>query len=169
MLKIYVYGTLKQGFWNHDRYCKGVVRVREAEVIGRLFKLPTGVPVLEVPTNLVLAEGTLDPRGDARLQRQHAESFREDALAEPEGPDYMPDYGWGTVKGQILYFNDPLLRLPHIDTLEGYLQGGWSPYRRFLYPSRSDDGLMPVWLYAAGDSAAVRAAQMPLRSGRWPS
>ncbi|MDR1080654.1 MAG: gamma-glutamylcyclotransferase [Deltaproteobacteria bacterium] len=170
MLKLYVYGSLKQGFWNHDHYCRGVVSVREAEVIGRLFKLPSGVPVLEVPPNLVLAEGTLDPRGDALLQKEHAECFGETRVAEPEMPGYMPEYGWGSVRGEIMSFNDPLLRLPHIDTLEGYLQGGSSPYRRLLYPSRHGSRVEPVWLYAAGcDSADMRGEQMPLPSGRWPS
>jgi gamma-glutamylcyclotransferase (GGCT)/AIG2-like uncharacterized protein YtfP len=168
MLMIYVYGTLKHGFWNHDRYCKGVVEVTEGEVLGRLFELATGIPILEVPDNLVLAEGTRDPRGDARLQREAAGESWEGLLSPPDEPSHTPEYGWGRVKGEIMHFNDPLLRLPPMDHLEGYKPGDACHCRRLLYPARSGGCLVPVWLYA-GDAARARVPRFPLRSGRWPS
>ncbi|MDR3152786.1 MAG: gamma-glutamylcyclotransferase [Deltaproteobacteria bacterium] len=168
MLQLFVYGTLKLGFWNHDRYCKGVVLIEEAEVLGRLFALAGGEPLLDVPPSLVLAEGTLDPRGDALLQREEARNISEDDLADPEGPLHMPEYGWGAVKGEILHFNDPLLRLPSMDRLEGYCPGVRGAYRRLLYPARSAGRVLPVWLYA-GAPEAVTGARLALRSGKWPS
>jgi hypothetical protein len=45
MLRLFVYGTLKRSFWNHDRFCRGVLAVEDAPVSGRLFETPSGIPV----------------------------------------------------------------------------------------------------------------------------
>lgn len=34
MLRLFVHGTLKRGFWNHDRFCRGVLTVENAVVSG---------------------------------------------------------------------------------------------------------------------------------------
>ena len=60
MLRLFVYGTLKRGYWNHDLFCRGVLAIQEAQVRGRLFEGP-GFPVLEVPDEDILAHGTGDP------------------------------------------------------------------------------------------------------------
>ena len=39
---------------------------------------------------------------------------------------------WGAVYGELLTFDDPETRLPPIDRLEGFRQGGRSLYRRVL-------------------------------------
>jgi hypothetical protein len=65
-LRLFVYGTLKQGYWNHERFCRGVLSVEEAVVRGRLYELPSGIPVLEVPEADVLAHGTADPLASLR-------------------------------------------------------------------------------------------------------
>jgi len=57
MLRLFVYGTLKRGFWNHDRFCRGVLTVEYAVVRGRLFEASSGIPVLEVPEEDILAVG----------------------------------------------------------------------------------------------------------------
>lgn len=44
VLRIFVYGILKRGFWNHDRFCRGVLDIREAEVRGRLSENALGYP-----------------------------------------------------------------------------------------------------------------------------
>ena len=45
VLRLFVYGTLKRGYWNHDPFCRGVLAIQEAQVRGRLFEGP-GFPVL---------------------------------------------------------------------------------------------------------------------------
>jgi hypothetical protein len=57
MLRLFVYGTLKRGFWNHDRFCRGVLAVEDARVRGRLFETSSGIPVLQVPEEDILAVG----------------------------------------------------------------------------------------------------------------
>ena len=49
LLRLFVYGTLKRGYWNHERFCRGVLSVEEAVVWGRLYELPSGIPVLRCP------------------------------------------------------------------------------------------------------------------------
>ena len=74
-LRLFVYGTLKQGYWNHERFCRGVLSVEEAVVRGRLYELPSGIPVLEVPEADVLAYGTADPLADVATQARLAAEF----------------------------------------------------------------------------------------------
>ena len=57
MLRLFVNGTLKRGYWNHDAFCQGVLEVREAQVLGRLYEGP-GFPLLEVSHEDILAYGT---------------------------------------------------------------------------------------------------------------
>jgi len=71
-LRLFVYGTLKRGCWNHDRFCRGVLDVQEAVVRGRLYEMPSGTPVLEVPEADVLAHGTGDPLVDVATQARSA-------------------------------------------------------------------------------------------------
>ncbi len=47
VLKVFVYGTLKPGEANYDRYCKPwVVEAKAAIVYGELYHLPFGYPAL---------------------------------------------------------------------------------------------------------------------------
>jgi len=52
--RVFVYGTLKPGEENFDRYCKNwVTESQEATVQGRLFALPAGYPAITVGNNKV--------------------------------------------------------------------------------------------------------------------
>lgn len=47
MIKIFVYGTLKPGETNYQKYCQGkVTEVTKAIASGKLFKLPMGYPAM---------------------------------------------------------------------------------------------------------------------------
>jgi len=131
LLRLFVYGTLKRGYWNHERFCRGVLSVEEAVVRGRLYELPSGIPVLEVPEADVLAHGTADPLADVATQARLTAEF----AAHPEpGENGAPGGRWGPVYGELLTFDDPETRLPAIDRLEGFLPGGPCLYRRVLVP-----------------------------------
>lgn len=70
ILRLFVYGTLKQGYWNHQRFCAQARSIEPAVVWGRLYHLHAGFPALEVPEGLILARGTADPLADARRQQE---------------------------------------------------------------------------------------------------
>lgn len=44
-LRIFVYGTLKPGYRNHDRYCRDrLIDLQPAQVRGSVYSLPVGYP-----------------------------------------------------------------------------------------------------------------------------
>jgi len=45
-LPVLVYGTLRQGFANHERFCSDVLDVIPASTAGRLYDLPYGFPAM---------------------------------------------------------------------------------------------------------------------------
>lgn len=148
-LDIFVYGTLKRGERNHDRFCRGVLRVREATVRGQLYDLPFGFPALVVPEESILATGTADYLADAKRQRS----------AVPN-PDQIRE---SVVHGELLTFGDPLNRLPSLDGLEGFHPGEKTLYRRILIPVQADGETLPAWAYAV-----ERPSGEHLPGGRWP-
>ncbi len=105
-LNVFVYGTLKRGQSNHERFCQGVLTVREATVPGRQYELPFSFPALIVSETYVLATGTTDYLADAKKQNH----------ASPNQRASLPS---STVHGQLMTFDDPADRLIALDALEG--------------------------------------------------
>jgi len=120
ILRLFVYGTLKRGYWNHDRFCRGVLDVQEAVVRGRLCEMPSGIPVLQVPEEDIIAHGTADPLADVATQARFAEDLA--SILEPV-PENATAGDCGPVYGELLTFDDPETRLPAIDRLEGLSTG----------------------------------------------
>lgn len=165
LLRLFVYGTLKRGCWNHERFCRGVLSVEEAVVRGRLYELPSGIPVLEVPEADVLAHGTADPLADVATQARLAAEFAARAAHPELGENDAPGGRWGPVCGELLTFDDPETRLPAIDHLEGFLPGGPSLYRRVLVLASTRGRRVLVWLYVEG--AGMRRPARRLADGVW--
>ena len=161
MLRLFVYGTLRRGYWNHHAFCQGVLEIREAQVRGRLYEGP-GFPLLEVPEEDVLASGTAEPLADvatqARLSGQMGSSPRPDRESATVG-------AWGAVYGEPLSFNDPESRLPAIDRLEGFRPGGSSLYRRVLVAATVEGARELAWVYTV---ETIRITRRRIVSGRWP-
>jgi len=175
MTTLFVYGTLKRGYWNHDRFCRGVLDVQEAVVRGRLYELPSGIPVLEVPEADILAHGTADPLADVATQARpagHLASHLEPMPDKSAGQRIWTCQrharrvramdgehqsatagGWGPVYGELLTFKDPSIRLPAIDRLEGFSPEGRCFYRRVLFPVSIIRGSFTVaWVYVGEEA-----------------
>jgi gamma-glutamylcyclotransferase (GGCT)/AIG2-like uncharacterized protein YtfP len=154
-LTLFAYGTLKRGHSNHERFCRGVLDVREATARGRLYDLPFGFPALVVPKEDVRAEGTSDYPADAR-----------ESGPSPDACIPKASLGWDVIHGEILTFGDPEERLPSVDGLEGYRPGEPSLYRRILIPTAPSGAKRAVlaWTYAVGSASGVH-----LPGGRWPA
>ena len=161
MLRFFVYGTLKRGYWNHDAFCQGVLEVREAQVRGRLYEGP-GFPMLEVPHEDVLAQGTAEPLADVATQA------RLSARARPS-PQPLPESAtpgaWGAVYGELLTFDDPEFRLSATDRLEGFRPEGSSLYRRVLVLATVNGAREFAWVYTV---ETTRIKRRRIVSGRWP-
>ena len=106
MLKLFVYGTLKRGFWNHDRFCRGVLTVEDAVVCGCLFETPSGIPVLQVPEEDILAVGTTNPLADVATQAHLAARMSN---LEPT-PDPVPEEGHRRALGPCVQGTSDLRR-----------------------------------------------------------
>jgi len=162
MLRLFVYGTLKRGFWNHDRFCRGVLDVREAAVRGRLYEMHSSIPVLRVPDGYVLAHGNSDALADVATQVR----FSEHLASYPEPTTKSATAGdWGRVYGKLLTFDDPETCLPAIDRLEGFRPGGPSLYRQLFVPICITGMVHPAWLFI-GDSS-LRPNLRLIYSGIW--
>ena len=153
MLTMFVYGTLKRGERNHERYCSGVLRVEVGTVRGELYDLPHfGYPELIVPEESVRAFGTDDPARDADMQERLAHGH----------PSTLEGH---LVSGEILHFDDAGSRLPGIDRLEGFDPADASSlYRRVLLPVEPEIGrALLAWAYVVREPSGTY-----LPDGRWP-
>lgn len=156
-ITLLVYGTLKRGYWNHDRFCRNAINIRPAVTWGRLYDLPAGYPALEVPKSTILAHGTADPLADATTQ---------ESLMSLESSFNRPEGDWNIIHGELMTFNDPLSNLFPIDRLEGFRPGGLCLYHRILVPAQVNGSVIPSWLYA---SEMNHRGHRFLPCGRWPS
>jgi gamma-glutamylcyclotransferase (GGCT)/AIG2-like uncharacterized protein YtfP len=158
---IFVYGTLQQGQRNFDHYCRGVLSIEPARVLGRLYYLSDGhhltygYPMLEVPREHVLALGSEDYERDAALLSQLSESKVEPILGG----------NWELIEGEVHMFDDPLVRFPSLDALEDFHPGKNSLYHRVALRLQSPRERI-VWTYVAADGRLPTDA---VRIGpRWP-
>ncbi|MDX2176314.1 MAG: gamma-glutamylcyclotransferase family protein [Candidatus Sumerlaeia bacterium] len=139
MLRLAVYGTLRRGGPNHDRFMRGYRSVEEITLRGRLRWLTATIPILEVPAEDIVAVGSADPLADMRL----AERLQRESLGEAR-PAVAGT--WDEVPAELFTFDDPETRLPPLDRLEGFRPGVRSLYRRVLLGRP-----WGCWVYVEGD------------------
>lgn len=153
---LFVYGTLKRGCWNHDRFCLGALHLQEAVVRGRLYELPSGIPVLHVSEDDVLAVGKGDVLADVSVQKRLTSTLTR----------VEPPMNGEIVYGELFTFDDPAQRMPAIDRLEGFRPGQASMYRRILTPVFTEDGIAAAWVYITDSEQLLRSCRR-LQDGRW--
>jgi len=164
LLLLFVYGTLKRGYWNYKKFCQGVLSVENGAVPGRLYEQTTGIPMLQIPTESILASGSDDSLADVALQNRY--SGRTPLITADLQADNAGRWNW--VQGEILIFNDPEIRLPAIDALERFKPEGPSHYQRVLAPVRTASGEnIIVWLYIAANQ--IQRSAKWLSGGIWPA
>lgn len=137
---------------------QGALHIEEATIVGRLYELPSGIPVLQVPDSNILAVGSSNPMEDVATQEQFLDKL---AIAECEADD------WQIIQGELIVFPDATTALPPIDHLEGFNPGSHSMYNRVLLPVLiNGKQQVSAWCYA-GDSRLLRIA-MPTGKTSWP-
>ncbi|MBX3729404.1 MAG: gamma-glutamylcyclotransferase [Candidatus Sumerlaeia bacterium] len=140
LVPVFVYGTLKRGYWNHDPYLGRAVSCQPATVRGRLHVRHTGTPFLELPPSAILARGTADFRHDQTTQKLLAEGV------EASLPD--DDDDWLVVRGELALLPPEPDLLRQLDDLEGFDPDmpDDSLYHRVLAPIRAPE-LLAAWVY----------------------
>lgn len=151
MLRVFVYGTLKRGQRNHERFCRRKVGIEAATTRGRLYELPFGFPGLRTYERDVQAVGTTDYLADA--EKQHR--------AFPLPKASIPT--WDVVHGELITFDDPERRLVALDALEGYTPGEKGLYERVLIPVEVRGKAVLAWAYEI-----KRPSGIYLPGGHWP-
>lgn len=157
-LTLFVYGTLKRGYWNHEAFCADAISIQHTTVRGRLYELPSGIPVLEVPEQDIIAHGSADILKDIAMQRR----------LEVAVPGYLECSGenWQQIEGELITLPNPERTLPPIDRLEGFDPSGISLYRRVLVPVKlSGECIATAWCYVAG--SIVSRMLTPTFLTRW--
>ncbi|MEN6521086.1 MAG: gamma-glutamylcyclotransferase family protein [Armatimonadota bacterium] len=157
-LRVFVYGTLKKGFWNHDMFCRDALYIKEAALRGQLYELPSRIPVLRVPDNDILAFGTSDPLADAITQERYLDQMAVDTICDPACREM--------IRGEMIVFPHPELSLPPMDRLEGFMPGCPSLYIRVLVPVVTENDVLPAWCYIDGGN--LRKSIVPTRKSCWP-
>lgn len=182
----FVYGTLKRGFWNHDRFCRNAIDIRPATTWSRLYQLPAGYPALEVPESAILAHGTADPLADAATQARLAATLPQHAANRPPSGDppspqgfrfqkvsagqaggsgfrlrkdsagQAGGAGWDLIHGELITFPDPARDLPPIDRLEGFMRENCSLYRRVLIHAKTASRCCVCWCYVVDKSRLLQ-------------
>ncbi len=69
-VRLFVYGTLKEGFENHARYCSNAGRIEKATASGRLYDTGAGYPAMQFsdnPAEIVHGEIITLPEADLPL------------------------------------------------------------------------------------------------------
>ena len=152
-LDLMTIGSLKRGQWNHDRYCRGNIGIEPATVCGKLYLLPPGCPVLQVPVESILASGTHDAFYDAQIEYQENDD---------QDFEYKIYDGWSIVQGELITFSDPERFLPPIDKLNYFPLG----FDRHLIPARREDGIIVyAWAYTMHE---IPSGARLLPDGVWP-
>jgi gamma-glutamylcyclotransferase (GGCT)/AIG2-like uncharacterized protein YtfP len=129
LLQVFVYGTLKPGEANYERYCRGLVLKSEAAiVVGQLYALPIGYPAMTSGNSLV--HGYLLSFNDPMVLRQLDELEGYDLSRPTDQNEYVriqveafrPDY---QSLGQVWVYQ---MQLEQVQKLNGvYLpQGNWT-------------------------------------------
>jgi gamma-glutamylcyclotransferase (GGCT)/AIG2-like uncharacterized protein YtfP len=153
-LRLFVYGTLKKGFWNFDRFCTRAINIEPATTWGRLYQLPAGFPALEVPESSILATGTADPLVDTRTQN---------SIQLPENTMNRPEGDWDLIHGELMTLANPGFDLPPIDRLEAFDPNGRCVYTRVLVTVESNGDQRCCWTYTMEDYKGRER----LTSGEW--
>ena len=135
--------------------------MEDAPVHGRLFETSSGIPVLEVPEEDILADGTTDPLADVATQARVVARMSNPEPTPDRPPKKGPGAPWGPVYGEILTFDDPETRLPAIDRLEGFHPGGPCLYRCVLTSAQVHGTELPVWLYVVEVTSNRRFKPLP--------
>ncbi len=154
MLRLFVYGTLKRGYWNHETYCSSAVSIEVATVVGRLYELPSAIPILMIPDTSILAVGSSHVSDD--VARQGSLGLRDSGGNED---------CWDEVQVELITFADADA-IADIDRLEGFRSGELSLYRRVLVLVKTASGARPAWCYVQG-IPSMRAVTL-LSKNSWP-
>lgn len=150
LFRLFVYGTLKSGFSNHDRFCSNARSITTAAAYGSLYDLPYGFPAFLTPSENILSLGSADIDHDLTIQYGSWNLEPNIKLSK-------------VVHGELITFKNAEKFIPSIDYLEGFRPGGDSMYDRVLIPIQQDGVWLSAWTYKYNGPARGK----PVLDGNW--
>ncbi|MEQ8822624.1 MAG: gamma-glutamylcyclotransferase family protein [Sumerlaeia bacterium] len=161
VIRVFVYGSLKPGYWNFQIVRRHLTDWREAVVQGELYDGP-GFPYACLPPSTWLATGT---PGNAAVDLWLPECLPLGAADEAERPERRGE----VVHGYLFTLADPEQAMAALDRLEGFIDPvgrGRNHYERVLVPAFDDTTgeRCLAWSYTA---ARRPPAGSRLWGGRW--
>jgi hypothetical protein len=143
-LLLFVYGTLKRGYWNHPAHCSAATAIGPGSLPGTLWLRQSGTPILDLEEHPILAKGTADLAADIALQARHLPAAEKELLAQLKTKSQLLP---NQVVGEWVFFEDGLEPLRKLDFLEEFTPNDppASLYDRFLIQSPGIP--FPIWVY----------------------
>lgn len=155
---LFVYGTLKRGLANH-RYMESATYVATGFVVGTMWWLSPGIPIIRVPSPAILVRGNpADPSGDPQRLNE----------TEQRPPN---NHNTPMVEGEIYSLTrEQFIRIiPRLDELEEHNTVEPSVYHRVAVMAMAHESVemepMPVWTYV---DASPRVLRKPIMKGVFP-
>ncbi|MDE0769683.1 MAG: gamma-glutamylcyclotransferase [Opitutaceae bacterium] len=151
---LFAYGTLRSSHEEHRRFCPNALSVRPARLLGNLFELKEGYPILILPPESKLLSATPDCLQDWSEARK---------LPLPHSIE--PVTGIRLIEGELIELPLETDSLAKTDAWEGFQPGRETTYQRFIAPALLADGtVVPTWVYGAFQAPDQ---SLPYESDQW--
>lgn len=151
---LFAYGTLRSSHKEHSRFCPNALSVKSAQVLGNLFELKEGYPILILPRKSRLLSATRDCVQDWSTVR---------TIHLPRSIKSTPELR--LIEGELIELPLETDSLAKTDAWEGFQSGQETTYQRFIAPALLADGtLAPTWVYGAFQPPDE---SRPVESNQW--
>ncbi len=151
---LFAYGTLRSSHSEHHQFCPNALSVTPARVLGILFELKEGYPILVIPPECALRSATLDCLQDWQEARK---------LPLPQTIEPTP--GLRLIEGELIELPLEYHSLDKTDAWESFQPERSTTYRRLIIPAVQTDGsIVPTWAYGAFQPPAQ---SLPVEANHW--
>jgi len=119
---VFVYGTYMKDCVRHIQIQQEVTSWGRAEIIGKLYQIPTGAPLVVEETPVAAPVAAIAPAGSTGSPQAAAAAAAPTATATAPTPAAPPPAP-SKVYGEVMTFQNLVSVLDTIDAHEGYLPG----------------------------------------------
>lgn len=144
-LRLFVYGTLKSGERNHERFCQGAITIQDAWTYGKVHHPSMGLLMVEVEMAFIVSIGTGMYLNDLVAQEKEVQRYQQGTRTSDRAEKY--EKRQQRISGELLVLPSATTLLPALDRFEGFYPGKPSFYRRLLVPVWTEAGPSVAWMY----------------------
>ncbi|MDR1607088.1 MAG: gamma-glutamylcyclotransferase [Deltaproteobacteria bacterium] len=160
-IQLFVYGTLKRGYYNHGIFIPKDSPIVPARIQGQLYLTAYGFPTLTIPQENILAHGSLDIAKDVALSAE----LNPPKPSWADWPESSAESPLSLVQGELVTLADPLKHIKQIDLLESFSPPSRCMYKRVMAWVKAEE-LVLAWVYINGEFELDNLLLLP--EGSWP-